>query len=421
MVTSTESQLLTSTTELRAQVELIVRSTPVADVHTHLFPPEFDEFCLYGIDELLTYHYLTAETFRSTKTSADQFWRMSKTDQADLVWKTLFVNNTPASEAARGIVSVLDFFGLDTRAGNLKEARAFFASQNLGEHIDQVFDLARVSSVVMTNDPLDEAEDRIWNSGVRVDQRFKSSLRLDRILNDWERAVVTLARRDFSVNPDLDATTVAELRRFLDRWIERMRPAYMGVSLPSDFKFPTDGIRDRLLREVVLPTAKEHGLALTLMVGVRRCVNPNLREAGDGVGKADVSAVERMCAEYPDVKFLATFLSRENQHELCVAARKFNNLMPFGCWWFLNNPSIVSEITRERLELLGTSFIPQHSDARVLEQLIYKWKHARKEIAEALCDTYQQLLLSGRAVTADEISRDVSRLFSGNGKEWIGI
>ncbi len=30
--------------------------------------------------------------------------------------------------------------------------------------------------------------------------------------------------------------------------------------------------------------------------------------------------------------------------------------MPFGCCWFLNNPSIVSEITCERLELLGPSF-----------------------------------------------------------------
>jgi hypothetical protein len=405
MVTSTESQLLTDTTELRAQVELIVNSTPVADVHTHLFPPEFNEMCLSGIDELLTYHYLTAETFRSTKIAADQFWRLSKTEQADLVWRTLFVENTPTSEAARGIVTVLDVLGLDTRADDLKEARAFFASHSRTELIDQVFDIARVSGVVMTNDPLDTTEGRVWESDVDVDHRFKSSLRLDRLLNHWERVPLT----------------VAEQRRFLDRWIERMQPVYMGVSLPADFKFPADDTRDRLLREVVLLTVKEHGLPLTLMVGVRRRVNPNLREAGDGVGKADVTSVERICGEYPDVKFLATFLSRENQHELCVAARKFNNLMPFGCWWFLNNPSIVSEITRERLEMLGASFIPQHSDARVLEQLIYKWKHARKEIADALCDTYQQLLLSGRAVTADEISRDVSRLFSGNCKEWIGV
>jgi hypothetical protein len=403
MVTSTESQLLTRTVELRAQVELIVNSTPVTDVHTHLFPPEFNEFCLYGIDELLTYHYLTAETFRSARISYDEFWRMPKTDQADLVWKTLFVENIPTSEAARGIISVLDVFGLDTRADNLKEARAFFNSRRLAEHIDHVFDIARVSGVVMTNDPLDKAEGRVWESGVDLDHRFKSSLRLDRLLND----------------PNLNTAPVAELRHYLDKWIERMRSVYMGVSLPADFKFPANDTRDRLLREVVLPTAREHGLALTLMVGVRRRVNPNLREAGDGVGKADVTAVERMCGEYPDVTFLATFLSRENQHELCVAARKFNNLMPFGCWWFLNNPSIISEITRERLELLGTSFIPQHSDARVLEQLVYKWKHARKEIADVLCDTYEQLLLSGRAVTADEISRDVSRMFSGNFKEWI--
>jgi hypothetical protein len=421
MVTSTESQLLTRTTELRAQVELIVNSTPVADVHTHLFPPEFNAYSLYGIDELLTYHYLTAETFRSTRVSAEQFWRMSKTEQADLVWKTLFVENTPASEAARGIISVLDILGLDTRADDLKEARAFFNSRRLAEHIDQVFDIARVSSAVMTNDPLDETEGRIWDGGVEVDHRFKSSLRLDRLLNDWQRTAGMLSRRGVSVNQDLDGATITEVRHFLDQWIERMRPVYMGVSLPADFKFPDEGIRNRLLREVVLPVAKEHGLALTLMVGVRRRVNPNLREAGDGVGKADMTSVERLCAEYPEVKFLATFLSRENQHELCVAARKFSNLMPFGCWWFLNNPSIVAAITRERLELLGTSFIPQHSDARVLEQLIYKWKHARKEIADALCDTYQQLLLSGRAVTADEITRDVSRLFSGNAREWIGV
>jgi len=405
MVTSTESQLLTDTTELRAQVELIVNSTPVADVHTHLFPAEFGELCLSGIDELLAYHYLIAETFRSAKIAHDQFWRLTKTEQADLVWRTLFVENTPASEAARGIISVLDFFGLDTRASDLKEARAFFASQSRSQLVDQVFDIARVSSVVMTNDALDEAEGRVWNSGVEVDRRFKSSLRLDRLLNEW----------------DPSAVTSEGLRRFLDRWIARMHPVYMGVSLPAEFKFPAEGTRERLLREVVLPTAKEHGLPVTLMVGVRRRVNPNLREAGDGVGNADVTAVERMCAEYPDVKFLATFLSRENQHELCVAARKFNNLMPFGCWWFLNNPSIVSEITRQRLELLGTSFIPQHSDARVLEQLIYKWKHARREIADVLSDTYERLLLSGRAVTADEISRDVSRLFSGNAQAWLNI
>ena len=104
-----------------------------------------------------------------------------------------------------------------------------------------------------------------------------------------------------------------------------------------------------------------------------------------------------------------------------MAARKFQNLLPFGCWWFLNNPSIVSEITAERLELLGTSFIPQHSDARILEQLIYKWQHSRRVIAAALCESYEQLLQSGRAVTRAEIERDVTRMFSGNFRAWVGL
>jgi hypothetical protein len=419
MVTSTESQLLSTTTELHAQVESAVNSTPVMDAHTHLFPLEFNELCLWGIDELLTYHYLTAEMFRTARMLYEKFWAMSKLDQADLVWKTLFVDNTPTSEAAQGIITVLDVFGLDTRAPDLREARAFFNSQRLAQHIDQVFDIARVSGVVMTNDPLDVQERPVWDRSFTADSRFKSSLRLDRLLNDWTRGASALAHQGVSVSTELNTATITTLRFTLDKWIKRTNAVYIAVSLPADFAFPNDDTRDRLLREVVLPTAKEHGLPLTLMVGVRRRVNPQLREAGDGLGRADVTAIERLCAQYPDVKFLATVLSRENQHELCVAARKFNNLMPFGCWWFLNNPSIVSEITRERFELLGQSFIPQHSDARVLEQLIYKWQHARRQIADALYDSYRLLLNRGRAVTTEEISRDVTRLFSGNFNDWI--
>jgi hypothetical protein len=131
--------------------------------------------------------------------------------------------------------------------------------------------------------------------------------------------------------------------------------------------------------------------------------------------------VERICAENPDVRFLATLLSRENQHALCVAARKFRNLMPFGCWWFLNNPSIVEEITAERLELLGATVIPQHSDARILDQLIYKWAHSRRTISRALCASYSRLVADGYPLTRKQIDRDVERMFSGNFRKWVGL
>jgi hypothetical protein len=107
-------------------------------------------------------------------------------------------------------------------------------------------------------------------------------------------------------------------------------------------------------------------------------------------------------------------LMRENQHELAVAARKFGNLMPFGCWWFVNNPSLIDEMTRMRMELLGTSFIPQHSDARILDQLVYKWDHSRKLIARVLVDKYQDLVAAGWRLTREEVERDVRLLLRDN-------
>src|SRR5258708_37471384 len=102
-----------------------------------------------------------------------------------------------------------------------------------------------------------------------------------------------------------------------------------------------------------------------------------------------------------------------------VYARKFSNLMPFGCWWFVNNPSIVEEITRERIEMLGTSFIPQHSDARVLEQVIYKWRNTRATMTAVLANSYRLLARDGRGVTQQMIQRDVERLFRSNFENWI--
>ena len=63
---------------------------------------------------------------------------MSKTQQADLVWQTLFVENTPISEATRGVITVLNAFGLNPNASNLSESRAFFRSQEISEHLERV-------------------------------------------------------------------------------------------------------------------------------------------------------------------------------------------------------------------------------------------------------------------------------------------
>lgn len=67
-----------------------------------------------------------------------------------------------------------------------------------------------------------------------------------------------------------------------------------------------------------------------------------------------------------------------------------------------------------RMETLGMSFIPQHSDARVIEQLIYKWDHSKQIIGKVLLDKYTDLLETGWQLTQEEISRDIQDLFGGS-------
>ena len=174
-----------------------------------------------------------------------------------------------------------------------------------------------------------------------------------------------------------------------------------------------------MLEKVVLPVCAERGLPFAMMIGSRIKVNPGLGSGGDTLGQSDVGAVVNICRDFPQNKFFVTMLARENQHELCVAARKFGNLMIFGCWWFLNNPSLIEEIERMRFELLGTSFIPQHSDARVLDQLIYKWDHSRRIIGKVMVDKYTDLMHTGWHLTKGEIQRDVQLLLEGNFTEFL--
>ena len=47
-------------------VREMLRDVPAIDVHTHLYMPSLGPIGLWGIDRLVTYHYLEAELFRSS-------------------------------------------------------------------------------------------------------------------------------------------------------------------------------------------------------------------------------------------------------------------------------------------------------------------------------------------------------------------
>jgi hypothetical protein len=265
----------------------------------------------------------------------------------------------------------------------------------------------------MTNSPFDHQERVLWEKGFRRDERFVAGLRIDPLLLQWEGAARRLAEWGYAVQPGLSAPVISAVRRFLADWTKRIQPRYLMVSLSPEFSYPDQSVCSELLEKAVLPHCREQGMPFALMLGVKRAVNPGLKLAGDGVGRSDLSALANLCAAHADNRFLATALSRENQHELCVLARKFRNLHVFGCWWFTNVPEVVEEMTRMRLELVGWSFTAQHSDARVLDQLIYKWNHFREILTRVLLNKYAELAQRDWEPTPAEIERDVRDLLGG--------
>ena len=410
---------IASAKALKGALDRALREVEITDVHTHLYAPCFRDLQCWGVDELLTYHYLIAEFFRVSDMAYDDFWKLPKSGQADAIWQALFIDRSPLSEACRGVLTVLDRLGLDVKKRDLKAYRKFFAAQKLETHIDRIFKLAGIRDCFMTNDPFDDVERPVWENGYQADFRFRVALRIDPVLLGWEKAMPRLKEWGYDVGPKVNDRTAAEVRRFLGTWARKMGGRYVGVSLPPTFEAPEDSVTGQMLEKAVLPVCEELGLPLALMIGVKRRVNPDLRMAGDGVGVARIEPVEYLCAKYPKNKFMLTMLARENQHAACVAGRKFRNLHVFGCWWFVNNPSIIREITRERIELLGPSVTPQHSDARILEQVVYKWDHSKKVIGDVLLEKYSDLLGSGWTLDEKELRRDVEGFFGGNFRHFL--
>ena len=453
-------------TDLDSIVKKHVLAVEAIDVHTHLLPSTHADLMLFGVDELLTYHYLVAELFMimplpsegdsmvddasTAPPSHDEFFAWPKSRQADLVFEELFVKRTPLSEACRGVITTLNELGLGEllrtaraapfNAARLAPLREWFASRDPAEYLEHVFTHSKLKYAVMTNIPFVAAEAEHWlmEQPPFVSPRLKTALRVDPVLTgDWITISNALQRAELGGRRAY-GRTLEGCRAYLLDWIQRIKPIYLMASTPSGFTYSSkkrsgkrmadgsDVSREQQkavaedqpptaieLLELLLSVAMSEGLPIALKIGAVRGVNPALRTGGDGVECADLSWLRDLLFTYPSVKFLVTVLCDTNQHELCVLSRKFSNLHVYGCWWFCNNPSIIEKTTRMRLEMLGTAFTCQHSDARVLDQLLYKWKHSREAIAPVLANQYRRLMEAGWQVTEEEVERDVALLFGG--------
>ena len=375
------------------------------------------------------------------------------------------MNKSPLSEACRGVLTTLKAFGVEGKdLRNLTRIRQFYSKyrdrglDGTTAFSDTVFELAGVRYAIMTNIPFSSQEAQFWKpKRVEYSARYRSALRVDPLLAG-DRSSIEAALKAAGYPLTLEGT-----RQYVRDWCDVMKPEYMMASTPHDFTFhegtltglrnaginedamnepgafatvvagcstscsPEDDESPSLIAEnsdfvieVLMKVCEERDLPLALKIGANRGVNARLQAAGDGVvAFADAGVLARLCNRFPKVRFLATFLSRNNQHEACVLASKFSNLHIYGCWWFCNNPSMIREITQMRMEMLGTCFTAQHSDARVLDQLVYKWSHSRAVIASVLVEEYWKLAETGWMTTRAVIRRDVGRIFGGSYEEFM--
>ncbi|CAE7336413.1 unnamed protein product [Symbiodinium sp. CCMP2456] len=127
-------------------------SAPMKSMSDLELPPSHGKLMLWGIDELLTYHYLVSEYFMVAPADVthDSFFKLNKQGQADLVWKGLFIERSPISEACQGVITTLQRLGLGALLAkrDLPAIREWFAAQNLEEHVEKIFRLARVRYAV---------------------------------------------------------------------------------------------------------------------------------------------------------------------------------------------------------------------------------------------------------------------------------
>ena len=70
----------------------------------------------------------------------------SQVEQAELVWQGVFVDRCPVSEASRGVLTSLRLLGLGdlVAARDLPALRAWFREQDPAEHVERVFQIAKI-------------------------------------------------------------------------------------------------------------------------------------------------------------------------------------------------------------------------------------------------------------------------------------
>jgi hypothetical protein len=108
--------------------------------------------------------------------SPESFYAQSKQKQADAIWKALFLDRSPISEACRGVITTLLAFGLhkEVQDRDLNAIRSFYNSYRddgiagAERFSELVYKTAGIRFAVMTNIPFNPTETQHWQPKPKV-------------------------------------------------------------------------------------------------------------------------------------------------------------------------------------------------------------------------------------------------------------
>jgi hypothetical protein len=402
------------------------------DLHVHTMP----QICgpglyLRGPDNLFDYHYAYGEvmSLNNMRTAdADAFWAMSQDARVDQIGETLFGSEVlPLSEASMGILTAAKALGLPTESGDIKlllrEWRKMYNDMGDIAYGNHVFELSGITNVISTQSIFVKNELDVYLDDAKMaqwDPRYWCGLRFDEFMHQPKILADRCDRMGFpKAAGELEKLTTQEAARALLRfWVKRLPDVkYIAVSLPGKMDFKDDKSRIMLtLTKVLIPICKELGLPLFLMPFVRRQINSNYRNAGDIVERGDINGLIDFVAQHPDVLFCITPMHDIDNFDLAFATRALGNVRLWGHWWGNLNPVLIEKQMRLRLEMVGFAQYGVNSDARIDDQLLFKWPHYMAILKKVIVERSLQIQATGWPVTEESMMASIKKLH-----DWQGL
>ncbi len=383
-----------------------VHETPAADLRVAFSPADLAATAGSGLDRLLTSPALLDEFFRrrgregAGDSPADResyLKSLAPGELADLVWRRLFLDHTPLSEAARVVLTTLGLFGLDVGSGDLRDLGEKFALIQQKRRLERIAALANLDLVLY---PVECLDADAATKRPPPPAPFRPVLSLTGLFRDWKAGARKLRLLGFGVKAKVDEFVPLELRRYLSGLVDRLAPAALALDWPV-----CPGGRDdfrRLVREAVLQVCRERRLALLLAASDR-----------------PVEFLSPLWEECPEANFLFFPATREQSAEAGLAAERSRNLLLCGPDRRLAHPMELGQSLAIRLEEWGSAFHACHSGSASPEELVGRWAHLRWTVGEALLRRYAELRRTGWRLSETGVKRDVRALLGGNAREML--